>query len=427
MLPPLPKLERPWIASRAEAERRLAAFLPRAGRDYAAQRNFDRGPAERANVSVLSPYVRHRVLTEAELLAAVLERHSPSGAEKFISEIFWRTYWKGWLETHPAAWTRYRAALDERLTELAASPARRRTYADAMAGSTGFDAFDSWSRELVGTNYLHNHARMWFASIWIFTLGLPWELGADFFMRHLLDGDPASNTLSWRWVAGLQTRGKSYRATRDNIGRYTGGRFALARPLAAVAPALDEPSIPIRALPALPTAVGAEATLFVLHDDDLHGDLADLPPGVRGVCALRATACRSPLAVSAAVAAFEDALAGESVRRIADAGSAVDLGLISADEGSEPGGAGGAQAAGRALCAAAAACGATRIVVAFAPVGPVREAIDSLRPIAVAGGATCVEIARRYDAVSWPAATRGFFNLRSRIPAILAELGIGSG
>jgi deoxyribodipyrimidine photo-lyase len=65
-------------------------------------------------------------------------------------------------------------------------------------------------QELVETGYLHNHARMWFASIWIFTLRLPWELGADFFLRHLLDGDAASNTLSWRWVAGLHTKGKHY-------------------------------------------------------------------------------------------------------------------------------------------------------------------------------------------------------------------------
>ena len=93
-------------------------------------------------------------------------------------------------------------------------------------GATGIDCFDAWARELVATGYLHNHARMWFASIWIFTLRLPWELGADFFLRHLIDGDPASNTLSWRWVAGLQTAGKTYLATAENIARFTGGRFA---------------------------------------------------------------------------------------------------------------------------------------------------------------------------------------------------------
>ena len=61
---------------------------------------------------------------------------------------------------------------------------------------TGIEGFDDWARELVDTGYMHNHARMWFASIWIFTLRLPWALGADFFLRHLLDADAASNTLS---------------------------------------------------------------------------------------------------------------------------------------------------------------------------------------------------------------------------------------
>ena len=67
---------------------------------------------------------------------------------------------------------------------------------------------------------------MWFASIWIFTLRLPWALGADFFLRHLIDADAASNTLSWRWGAGLQTVGKTYLARTENIARYTNGRFA---------------------------------------------------------------------------------------------------------------------------------------------------------------------------------------------------------
>jgi len=62
---------------------------------------------------------------------------------------------------------------------------------------------------------------MWFASIWIFTLKLPWQLGASFFLKNLYDGDPASNTLSWRWVAGLQTKGKNYLATKSNIEKYS--------------------------------------------------------------------------------------------------------------------------------------------------------------------------------------------------------------
>jgi deoxyribodipyrimidine photo-lyase len=73
----------------------------------------------------------------------------------------------------------------------------------ATFGRTGIACFDQWTGELLETGYLHNHARVWFSSIWIFTLRLPWKLGADFFIRFLNDGDSASNTLSWRWVAGL--------------------------------------------------------------------------------------------------------------------------------------------------------------------------------------------------------------------------------
>ena len=94
----------------------------------------------------------------------------------------------------------------------------RRAFEGAVTGSTGIDGFDDWARELTHTGWLHNHARMWFAFIWIFTLELPWALGADFFLRHLVDGDPASNTLSWRWVAGLYTRAKSTPPARTISG-----------------------------------------------------------------------------------------------------------------------------------------------------------------------------------------------------------------
>ena len=80
-------------------------------------------------------------------------------------------------------------------------------------------------KELKENNYLHNHARMWFASIWIFTLKLPWQLGAEFFLQHLFDGDAASNTLGWRWVAGVQTKGKNYIAKEWNIKLFSDNRF----------------------------------------------------------------------------------------------------------------------------------------------------------------------------------------------------------
>ncbi|WP_296427996.1 FAD-binding domain-containing protein [Yoonia sp.] len=203
------------------AQQRLAAFVPHAGRDYASARNFD----STAHVSTLSPYIRHRIITEKDVLRAVLARHSPQAAEKFIQEIFWRTYWKGWLERHPAVWTAYKTDLHAALHRVQSESGMRRQWDAACHGQTGIDGFDHWAQELVKTGYLHNHARMWFASIWIFTLRLPWTLGADFFLRHLHDGDAASNTLSWRWVGGLHTVGKTYLARPDTIARYTQGRF----------------------------------------------------------------------------------------------------------------------------------------------------------------------------------------------------------
>ncbi len=218
-------MDRSFPMTRAAGLERLAAFLDGAGADYAAARNTDRGPDKAPTTSALSPYLRRRLLTEAEVVEAAIAAHGEEGAEKFVTEVFWRTYFKGHLETHPEAWTGYLTQLEAQRRRMEAEPGLRRTYAAAVEGRTGIAGFDDWAHELLATGWLHNHARMWFASIWMFSLRLPWTLGADFFLRHLLDGDPASNTLSWRWVAGLHTRGKHYVARADNIRRYTEGRF----------------------------------------------------------------------------------------------------------------------------------------------------------------------------------------------------------
>ena len=189
-------------ASRTEGLERLAAFLPRAGSDYTRRRNFDLGWQDRSNVSMLSPYLRYRLVAEVEVVKAVLERYSARDADKFIQEVFWRGYFKCWLEAHPSVWLSYEADIRRLTRELSEDVALARRWGRAVEGRTGIECFDAWALELIETGYLHNHARMWFASIWIFTLGLPWQLGADFFLRHLIDGDPASNTLSWRWVGG---------------------------------------------------------------------------------------------------------------------------------------------------------------------------------------------------------------------------------
>ena len=262
--------------TRAAGLDRLAAFLAGAGADYAACRNTDRGPGRAPTTSALSPYLRRRLITEAEVAAAAEHAFGDGGAEKFVSEVFWRTYFKGHLETHPSAWTDYHARVACDRERLAAEPGLRRTYAMAVEGRTGIDGFDDWARDLVETGWLHNHARMWFASIWIFTLRLPWALGAAFFMDHLVDGDPASNTLSWRWVAGLHTRGKHYVARAENIRRYTEGRFDPVG-LDEEPDALDE-AMPPREVP-LPRAetVPAGDIALLLHLDDLHPE--SLPLG----------------------------------------------------------------------------------------------------------------------------------------------------
>ena len=213
------------LGTRARALEQFAAFLPRAGRDYQNNRNLDLGQGRHSFVSGLSPYVRHRILSEEELVSKVLASHSRSAAFKFVQEIFWRTYWKGWLEHRPVVWDRFEVEVQSEFAKLKQVPVKNKIFEQAIGGSTEIAIFNSWVNELKETGYLHNHARMWFASIWIFTLRLPWQLGADFFYNHLLDGDPASNTLGWRWVAGLQTAGKTYLATESNIRKNAAQRL----------------------------------------------------------------------------------------------------------------------------------------------------------------------------------------------------------
>ena len=191
-------------------------FIQNGLKDYSAQRNYDFGPKSRKNISNLSKYISHRVINEYDLIREILSEFNLQKADKFIQEVFWRIYWKGWLEHRPNVWTDFINSNPNFL---------EKDYKKAIDGETGIECFDYWVKELKTENYLHNHTRMWFASIWIFTLNLPWELGARFFMRYLFDGDAASNTLSWRWVAGIQTQGKHYLARESNIRKFTNQRF----------------------------------------------------------------------------------------------------------------------------------------------------------------------------------------------------------
>jgi deoxyribodipyrimidine photo-lyase len=380
--------------TRGEGLRRLAAFVPRAGRDYASGRNADMGPESRNNVSLLSPYLRHRLITEREVVEAVLARHSPAAAEKYVQEVLWRTYWKGWLEMRPAVWQNYCRNLEN--TEIGGGLAK--AIASAEGGTTGIDGFDDWARELVETGYLHNHARMWFASIWIFTLKLPWVLGADFFMRHLVDGDPASNTLSWRWVAGLQTVGKTYLATADNIARYTEGRFApkgLAREAVAITEAPVPGAAPIAALAPYDPAI---ASLLLVTSEDMVPESA-LPrsANIRGALIAR----------GATPSRFVSGAADDAAARLRHHyGCAVSM-VDNID------------AAG--INAAALAAKAKIIVTPYAPVGPVASALASVESELAA---PLIRVRRTWDERFWPFARKGFFAFKEQIPAVLAEEGL---
>ena len=208
-------------ASRAKAIEKLNHFVENNLSEYSKLRNFDFGSENRSNVSCLSPYITHGIISEKEIINKSLNKFSFAKNEKFIQEVLWRTYWKGWLELRPNVWDDYLIELRKIKEELRDN----KEYLNAIEGKTNIECFNVWVNELKENNYLHNHTRMWFASIWIFTLELPWQLGAEFFMQHLYDGDAASNTLGWRWVAGIQTQGKHYLASEWNIKKFTNNRF----------------------------------------------------------------------------------------------------------------------------------------------------------------------------------------------------------
>jgi deoxyribodipyrimidine photo-lyase len=378
-----------FFPTRAAGLDRLAAFVPLAGRAYAEGRNTDSGPGVASAVSRLSPWLRRRLLTETEVVAAVLAEHRLADAEKFVAEVLWRTYWKGWLELRPGVWRQFLAERDA---------ARRlpiaRALAAAEAGTTGIEGFDDWARELVETGYLHNHARMWFASIWIFTLRLPWALGADFFLRHLIDADPASNTLSWRWVAGLQTAGKTYLATADNIARYTNGRFA-PQGLARSAVPIAGPPVPAaRPLPLLPAPDPAAPTVLLVTPEDCHPEsVFPRSPQLRSAVVLAADT-GGPLAQ-----AFTAGAAADTATRIAAHFDCPVEIVTSLD------------------AAALTAGGIGQIVTACAPTGPIADAL-------AASGLPIIQVRRRWDSQFWPHAQKGFFPFKEKIPAILAVEGI---
>ena len=215
---------------------------------YGASRNHLDGAVTR-----LSPWIRHGVLTLAEVRQAVFAQlealaepggvvqtnlftsaagGSASGSrlwseaqrragEKLISELGWRDYWQRlWRQLGDGIW------IDREPLKTGHRPD---AYApelpsDIAAATTGLPCIDAFAAELIGSGWLHNHARMWLASYVVHWRRVRWQVGARWFLQHLLDGDPASNNLSWQWVASSFSH-KPYIFNRANLERFSGGRY----------------------------------------------------------------------------------------------------------------------------------------------------------------------------------------------------------
>lgn len=205
---------------RAAAEAALAAVAPQ---QYAQSRNFLAGAVTR-----LSAHIRHGVLSLAEVRDAALRAVGRADdAAKLVQELGWRDYWQRvyaalgdgvWQDREPAATGEPPAAYAHQLPP------------DIAQGCTGLACMDAFRHELVETGYLHNHARMWLAAYLVHWRRVAWQTGARWFLQHLLDGDPASNSLSWQWVAGTFSS-KPYFFNRASLERYSAGVHCRGCPL----------------------------------------------------------------------------------------------------------------------------------------------------------------------------------------------------
>ncbi|KRH97295.1 MULTISPECIES: FAD-binding domain-containing protein [Cylindrospermopsis] len=190
---------------------------------YAKTRNYLTGAVTR-----LSPYIRHGVLSLREVREYILNtvENSEDGS-KLINELGWRDYWQRlYMKLGKGIWENQ----EEYKTGYHRGDYSHTLPEDIQEGKTGLVCIDSFSQELRVTGYLHNHIRMWLASYIIHWRKIQWQAGAKWFLQHLLDGDPASNNMSWQWVASTFSH-KPYFFNRENLERYTKGVYCSRCPL----------------------------------------------------------------------------------------------------------------------------------------------------------------------------------------------------
>ena len=190
---------------------------------YTKTRNFLTG-----DITKLSPYIRHGVLSLREIREYILQRvKNPDDADKLINELAWRDYWQRlYIKLGNGIWENQ----EEYKTGYKTTNYAPQLPADISNGTTGLFCIDKFSQELQQTGYLHNHVRMWLAAYIIHWRHIQWQAGAKWFLQHLLDGDPASNNMSWQWVASTFSH-KPYFFNRENLERYTKGVYCRQCPL----------------------------------------------------------------------------------------------------------------------------------------------------------------------------------------------------
>ncbi len=404
------KFHEAFIPTREAGLKRLKEFAPLAGETYSNERNFDFSSTKKNSVSALSPWIKHRLITEEEVLIEILKYHSPHSAMKFIQEVFWRGYFKGWLEQHPTVWSHHNEKLIKEYTKLENNKFIKENYMSAINGETGIECFDFWCEQLKSTGYLHNHVRMWFASIWVFTLKLPMELGADFFMLHLIDADAASNTLSWRWVSGLHTKGKAYAARASNIEKFTNGQFNPSGQLVEdINPLTENIDHPLVSLPQLDKSIQKDAVLLVTEEDcspETSLETKDLEVEILPLYLEK----KYPrwIEPNNSVRFFSNTAVQNTCQRLGQ------LGVEKIDKTKWT----------DTILEASDRLGTKNIIIPKVPVGAVKSKLRKVKKNLAEHDIYIYEHYKNYDMYTWQHASKGFFKLKKQIPNILHQLGL---
>ena len=404
------KFHEAFIPTREAGLKRLKEFAPLAGETYSNERNFDFSSTKKNSVSALSPWIKHRLITEEEVLIEILKYHSPHSAMKFIQEVFWRGYFKGWLEQHPTVWSHHNEKLIKEYTKLENNKFIKENYMSAINGETGIECFDFWCEQLKSTGYLHNHVRMWFASIWVFTLKLPMELGADFFMLHLIDADAASNTLSWRWVSGLHTKGKAYAARASNIEKFTNGQFNPSGQLVEdISPLTENIDHPLVSLPQLDKSIQKDAVLLVTEEDcspETSLETKDLEVEILPLYLEKK--CPRWIQPNNSIRFFSNTAVQNTCQRLGQ------LGVEKIDKTKWT----------DTILEASDRLGTKNIIIPKVPVGAVKSKLRKVKKNLAEHDIYIYEHYKNYDMYTWQHASKGFFKLKKQIPNILHQLGL---